>query len=331
MSMTESSKTEVRPDMLVSGFKLGDPVWKPPKPRPEAEIIGGWQGDIDAPLVSIVCHSYNHELFIDNALDSFLMQETTFPFEIIVHDDASLDGTQAIIKRYQKLYPNIIKPILQAQNIYSKAERPTMYTFSRARGKYIAFCEGDDFWSDQKKIEQQACFLEKNPDYVICYTGSIGFRDNRVIDGFSHGARKDLSALELRKAVSISTLTACFRNVLDSPPELALITYGDKFIWSRLGKHGKGKFMGNIQPSFYRIHPGGVHSSATLAERQMNSMQSDIAMAAYYKRLGDEGLSQFFFGQIRNQVYKADGVSSRLVSVLAPFSRALRRFKRLVT
>ncbi|MEA3259792.1 MAG: glycosyltransferase [Pseudomonadota bacterium] len=307
----------------------GDPLPRPPQPRSEAEVMSGWEGELDSPLVSVVCHTYNHERFVKDALNGFLMQETSFPFEIIVHDDASQDETQKIIKEYQARYPKIIKPILQTKNIFSKGERPTMYSFPAARGKYIAFCEGDDFWIDTQKIQVQALFLEGNPDCAVCYTDSIPFRDDEVIGTDFGGARKDLSSSELEKGPAIFTLTACFRNVLDNPPELALVRYGDKFIWSRLGKHGNGKFLGDIQPSLYRVHSNGVHSSSSETEKNMMYFQSYTAMAAYYKRLGDEGLYQYFIEKLKNQVYMADGVSPRIARVLAPLSRILRKLKRL--
>lgn len=311
-------------------LKPGKTIPKPSKPRSEDKIIRDWEGDIDVPLVSVVCHTYNHENFIEDALNGFLIQETIFPFEIIVHDDASQDDTQKIIKNYQSLYPKIIKSILQTSNIYSKGERPPMYSFPAAKGKYIAFCEGDDFWVDKNKLQIQCNFLESNADFSICYTDSIPFQDDVVIHRDFGGARHDLSASDLKKGPAIFTLTAFFRNVLDNPPELALIRYGDKFIWSRLGKYGKGKFLGEILPCMYRVHSGGVHSSSSVTEKNMMYFQTYTAMAAYYKRLGDEELYQYFVEKLKAQVYSADGVNPRVVRVLAPLSRILRKLKRLI-
>jgi glycosyltransferase involved in cell wall biosynthesis len=311
-------------------FKPGDPVPKPPKPRSEEEIMSTWEGTSDAPLVSVVCHAFNHERFIEDALNGFLMQETTFPFEIIVHDDASTDNTQRIIKKYQKQYPKIIKPIFQEENIYQKGLRPPMFSFPAAKGKYIAFCEGDDFWIDGKKVQTQGTFLEESPDYVVCYTASIPFQENVVIDSDFGGALRDLTASELQKGPAIYTLTACFRNVLDSPPELALVRYGDKFIWSRLGKLGKGKFLAGIQPSMYRVHSGGVHSSASSIEKNMMYFQTYTAMATYYKRLGDEQLYHYFLEKLKQQVYNSDGVSPRAVSAVTSVSNLLKKLKRFV-
>jgi glycosyltransferase involved in cell wall biosynthesis len=308
----------------------GESVKKPPKPRSEEEIIKGWSGNIDSPLVSVVCHTFNHENFIEDSINGFLMQKTTFPFEIIIHDDSSTDATREKIENYQKKYPNIIKTILQKENIYQKGLRPSMFSFPLAKGKYIAVCEGDDFWVDENKIQAQGDFLENNPSYSVCYTDSIPFENNIVIDRNFGGAVCDLTAEELQKGPAIYTLTACFRNVLDSPPELALVRYGDKFIWSRLGKLGKGKFLAGIQPSMYRVHSGGVHSSSSTFEKNMMYFQTYIAMAAYYKRLGDEQLYHYFLGKLKQQVYSSDGVSPRVVSVVTSISNLLRKLKRFV-
>ncbi|EON93917.1 glycosyl transferase family protein [Marinobacter lipolyticus SM19] len=289
-----------------------------------------WEGDLEMPLVSIVCHTYNHKEFVENALNGFLMQETTFPFEIIIHDDASIDGTQEIIKQYQERYPSIIKPIFQEANIFRIGHRPTMYSFPAANGKYIAFCEGDDYWIDRYKVQKQTAFLEDNLDTVICYTDSTPFADGAVVDMDFGGARRDLSATELQKGPAIYTLTVCFRNVLDNPPELALVRYGDKFMWSRLGKYGKGKFLAEIQPSLYRVHSGGVHSSSSAVEKNMMYFQTYTAMAAYYKRLGEDELYQYFVGKLKNKVYSSDGISQKLIKFLVPISELLRKLKRFL-
>lgn len=100
------------------------------------------------PLVSISCLTYNHAPYLRQCLDGFVMQITSFPIEILIYDDASGDGTQNIIEEYQKKYPDIIKPIYQTENQYSKGVKVGfVYNYSRAKGEYIAFCEGDDYWT----------------------------------------------------------------------------------------------------------------------------------------------------------------------------------------
>lgn len=121
------------------------------------------------PLVSVICLSYNHGEYIRQALNSILMQKTNFTFEIIIHDDASNDNSATIIKEYYNKYPNIIVPILQSENQYSKKINIiNTYIYPRVRGEYIAFCECDDYWIDELKLQKQVDFLKKNSEYSAC-------------------------------------------------------------------------------------------------------------------------------------------------------------------
>lgn len=121
------------------------------------------------PNVSVLCTSYNHEKYIADALNGFLMQETDFSYEIIVHDDASTDSTQSIIKKYCQDYPNRIVAILQNKNQYSQGRKITKdFLLPRARGKYIALCEGDDYWIDPHKLQIQYNYMEAHPDCMMC-------------------------------------------------------------------------------------------------------------------------------------------------------------------
>ncbi len=120
-------------------------------------------------MVSILCTAYNHEKYIRQCLDGFVMQKTNFKFEVIVHDDASTDGTADIIRKYEEKYPDIIKPIYQTENQYSrKVKIWKKFLLPKAKGKYIAICEGDDFWIDEYKIQKQFDALENNESCRMC-------------------------------------------------------------------------------------------------------------------------------------------------------------------
>lgn len=130
-------------------------------------------------LVSIRCLVYNHEPYLRQCLDGFVMQKTNFSFEAIVHDDASTDGSAAIIREYAEKYPDIIKPIYETENQYSKHDGSLTRIMNAAcRGKYVAICEGDDYWIDPLKLQKQVDFMESHPDYLLCGTNGLILWDN---------------------------------------------------------------------------------------------------------------------------------------------------------
>lgn len=119
--------------------------------------------------VSIICNTYNQEKYIRKAMESFLSQKTSFDFEILIHDDASSDNTRGIIEEYATKYPDIVKAILQSENQWRKSVDFTYeYQYPRVKGKYIAFCEGDDYWIDDSKLQKQYDILESNPLIDMC-------------------------------------------------------------------------------------------------------------------------------------------------------------------
>ena len=122
------------------------------------------------PLVAIKCLVFNHEPYLRECLDGFVMQQTDFPFVAIVHDDASTDHSADIIREYAERYPDIIRPIYETENQYSKGTlgRVMDAAMDATDAKYIAMCEGDDYWTDPHKLQKQVDFLESHPDYSMC-------------------------------------------------------------------------------------------------------------------------------------------------------------------
>lgn len=120
-------------------------------------------------MVSVICLAYNHEKYIRQALEGFIMQKASFKFEVIVHDDASTDNTAKIIREYAEEYPSIIKPILQTENQTQKhVSKIKNYILPKTKGKYLAWCEGDDYWIDDNKLEKQVHALEENLNCSAC-------------------------------------------------------------------------------------------------------------------------------------------------------------------
>lgn len=136
-------------------------------------------------MVSVYCLAYNHAKYIRQTLEGFVNQKTNFRYEVIVHDDASKDGTQNIIKEYAEKYPEIFVPILQKENQFSKKiNLLSTYIYPEIRGKYVALCEGDDYWTDLYKLQKQVDILESHPECIIS-THKVGRikEDGEVLEG----------------------------------------------------------------------------------------------------------------------------------------------------
>lgn len=121
------------------------------------------------PLVSVYCMTYNQENTIAQAIEGVLSQETDFPFELIVHDDASTDGTATIVREYAARYPEIIRPIYQTENQFRKCNLVKTYIHPVSRGAYIAICEGDDYWTDPRKLQMQINHMREDPNCTMCF------------------------------------------------------------------------------------------------------------------------------------------------------------------
>jgi len=162
------------------------------------------------PLVSVVSITYNHEPYIRDCLEGFLMQKTDFPFEVIIHDDASTDHTADIIREYYEKRPDLFHVIIERENQYSKGTEVSTPLIKMAQGKYIALCEGDDFWTDSLKLQKQFNFLEKKPDCSLCFHNVyIKTHDVKVYPlSFSSGYKTGKDVL---KKWTIPTCSVLFR------------------------------------------------------------------------------------------------------------------------
>lgn len=226
-----------------------------------------WKEEIQ-PLVSISCLTYNHALFIREALEGFLMQETTFPVEILIHDDASTDDTVEIIKEYKERFDNLIFPIYQSENQYSQGVRGMMarFNFSRARGKYIALCEGDDHWLDPLKLQKQAEFLETNKGYSACFTNAIMLNEmnntsSTYVTFLTEGDVPMKKIIEtggyIYPTASLMVQTEVVRK--DVLNDLLRDLAGDTAIIINAALHGKVYFIDQTT-TIYRRWQGGLYS-----------------------------------------------------------------------
>ena len=148
----------------------------------ESQIVSSWENKYSGPLVTVACTVYNHLQYIRKTLESLLSQQTDFPYEIIVHDDASTDGTTDIIKEYAEAYPHIIIPVIQTENQYSKGNWGHPKTINPLiRGKYVALCEGDDYWTDPYKLEKQISYMESHSDCTMTFHAVNYVHNGKVI------------------------------------------------------------------------------------------------------------------------------------------------------
>jgi glycosyltransferase involved in cell wall biosynthesis len=254
-------------------------------------------------MVSICCATYNHESYIADAIEGFLMQETNFKYEILIHDDASTDKTAEIIRTYEQKYPDVIKPIYQKVNQYSQGVKVTpTFNFSRSKGKYIALCEGDDYWTDPKKLQIQYDCLEKNSDVVCCYHSDYILDNNSLKkeSRLSPQNQRSYTSYEMMACHIILPLTAFFRNIdalKNYPPETQYVKNGDRFLFSILGQYGSGMYLPMIEPAVYRVHAGGVWSMKTEIERKAMEINTWYWLAEYYSRLGNFKFEEKFKGR----------------------------------
>jgi glycosyltransferase involved in cell wall biosynthesis len=220
-----------------------------------------WEGD--APLVSIICPTYQHVGFIEDALKGFLGQKTDFPFEVLVRDDASTDGTAEIVRDYADRYPNIIRAVLETENRWPQVKaRPVLGPM--ARGEFIALCEGDDYWISPHKLQRQVESLRDRPDCVVSHHQSMVVEDGRIVrlSKLPQSAARDHSSLELSRGAWTLTLSMLYRNVeIPIHPYADRIVNGDEYLRARLGLHGGSVFMDGAEVAVYRRHPGGIWSS----------------------------------------------------------------------
>ncbi len=212
----------------------------------------------NVPKVSILCITYNQEKFIRQALESFVSQRTNFDFEIIIGDDNSSDKTKDIIQEFSEKYPNIIHPIFREKNI--GAIWNLFDVFKRATGEYIAFCEGDDFFTDLNKLQIQVDFLDGNPDYSICFHPvRVFFESGEEKESFypiaENGA--EFTLIKLLEGNYIPANSVMYRRVeyRDLPGESILP--GDWYFHLYHARFGKIGFI-NEPMSAYRRHAGGI-------------------------------------------------------------------------
>lgn len=238
-------------------------------------------------MVSICCITYNQVEYIKETLDGFLKQKTNFKYEIIIHDDASTDGTTNIIKEYEKMYPNIIKPIYEEENQYSKGyKRILNFTFENAVGKYIAICEGDDYWTDENKLQKQVEYMESHSDCTFCFHNAtiLNMKDNSTrnfvpyVRNLKKYIKKDskynVGELELLEFIPTASFMFRTENLTKMPEWFNKCFVGDWPIKMIMTNFGYAYFM-NEKMCVYRQNAKGSMTNSN-NEKENESLEKKI-------------------------------------------------------
>ena len=215
-------------------------------------------------LVSICCITYNQVKYVNQAIDGFLKQKTNFDFEIIIGDDDSDDGTQEICLKYSKKHPNKIKyysrnreDVIYINNIPSGRYNKTK-TISQCTGKYIAICEGDDYWTDPYKLQKQVDFLEKNPEYIMIGSKVNVLKENEIKESDQPNESREIFVEDLFQYNPFASLTILFRNINIKYPDFYNKHFaGDMMLYFLLSERGKLYYKNEIL-GVYRDHSEGV-------------------------------------------------------------------------
>ena len=257
-------------------------------------------------MVTIQCTAYNQEPYIRQCLEGFLMQKTNFKFEVIVHDDASTDRTAVIIKEYAEKYPEIIKPILETENQYSKHDGSLRHIMNEAsNGKYIAWCEGDDYWIDPLKLQKQVDFMENHPDFSLCGTNGLILWENQIQrpSYFNNELQsKEVSFKEVNSKWYFPTASLfCRKEVLDNYPEWTSKIYsGDTTLVLMAANIGKIYYIKDFTCIYRRGYKDSL--SATVDKNKLFVLQQHRLLYAEF--LGYSG--EKFQSELKTIIEKFD-------------------------
>lgn len=257
----------------------------------------------EKPLVCVDLIAYNQEAYIEKAIEGVMMQETNFKFVLVVGEDCSSDSTRNIIKKYQQKHPDKIILKLPEQNLGMLYNETT--NIALCKGKYIAWCEGDDYWTDPLKLQKQVDFLESHPDYVLCFHEvSVLQPDGKLVPDYitnvpqSHETIEDLA----RHGNYIHTPSVVYRNIISTYPfEYYESAVADFFTYMMLAQHGKIKKL-NEKMAVYRVGVG-IFSGEIRTKRSRYNVNLYASLLSY---LTDENLKKLIFNHYKSAVEKLE-------------------------
>ncbi|MFV8440718.1 glycosyltransferase family 2 protein [Flavobacterium sp. LB2P44] len=272
----------------------------------------------ECPKLSVCMITYGHEKFIEKAINSVLMQKCDFSIELIIANDCSPDKTDLVIQNILTNHPkaSIIKYIRHHQNIGMVPN--CFFVTQEAKGRYIAVCDGDDFWNDPMKLQKQVDFLESNPEYVISCHDTVVVNESGIkiqSSIFNDLQKKDWSEVKLINGAFIMPLTMCYRNLIkELPPEIYKVDNFDVFLISLLGHFGKSKFQQEIEPASYRQHSGGISSMISDLKKDFQHKNTFWQIFKYYYRNNSTEYAVNYYTKYRQMMFRL--IKSRISDFL---------------
>ncbi len=288
--------------------------------------------------VSVLCTAYQHEAYIRDALESFVTQQTDFPFEVLVSDDASTDGTAAVIREYAEKYPQIVRPFLLEENHYSRGiNLYDAVLFPAARGQYLAACEGDDCWTDPTKLQRQADFLDAHPAYSACVHNTVAHLSDasapdRIL--FEQSGDRDIPFSQVLRGMSHAFHTSSImarREFIVNPPDFRNVAFSYGFtdyavgLW--LTMNGKVRFLDRPM-SLYRIgsNPSAWSSGVGRNYAKLRRfIRGELAMLRALKPHADAEQNRLVDEVILEREYELLYIEGRVDEMVRPPYREIHR------
>ncbi len=260
-------------------------------------------------LVAIHCLVYNHEPYLRDCFEGFVMQKTNFRFVAVVHEDASTDNSAVIIREYEAKYPDIFRPIYETENQWHKTDgslgRIMNAAINATGAKYVAMCEGDDYWTDPYKLQKQVDFLEEHEEFSLCCHGYSILNVDKgtmvekrvVLPPESKDGLMFTNAENMMEWYTKTPTVLMRADVYKAVPDLSIFKYAcDTYIFYYILKQGKGYYL-SFNGAVYRAHGGGVYSSLSSFKKDLNCVK--IFYEIYTHNREDDVLEQQLLDTIK--------------------------------
>ncbi|MEQ6343177.1 glycosyltransferase [Vibrio cyclitrophicus] len=293
-------------------------------PKMQADIVDNWLYT-EKVYISIICTTYNQELYIRDAIDSFLAQETEYKFEIVIHDDSSTDSTVEIIKEYQARFPEIVKPILQDKNQFSiNVNLPFVNALKASCGEFVALCEGDDFWVERNKLQVQILELIENPDVNLCFHSALEFDglNSKVMTRYGHDNKNiSIESIIEKRYGNIATASSFVRKSALDECSIFLknrlwLSVGDIYI-HLFSSMGAGAICINKPMSVYRKEAEGSWSKGITYKKRLSHINSRIRSYKELNHLTNYRYDNSF------KISNLDSIGGILVNKRVPINKRL--------